>query len=169
MAAGEAAKFMMEVQGALGGIPRRMVDDPFVIGAIAMYAAISLKVITNGQVANTQIESAMIKAIERTFVGKDVAQHDAIGALMRFKNNPEYARAVQVVSLILGARYERKDLISDPLVVEARENVASMPQMFRNVFGATEAEQVAHELTKRHFIEPLQAKYGELWRNGGDT
>lgn len=169
LAAEEAARFMLAVQAALGGFPRRMLDDPFIIGAIAMYAAISLKVMTNGQTANALIESAMIEAVERTFLGKGVAHHDAIDALMRFKNNPEYARAVQVVSLILGARYERKDLIHDPLIVEARANVASMPQMFRKEFGATEAEQVAYELTRRHFIEPLKARYGELWRNVGDA
>lgn len=169
LAADETAKFMLAVQAALGDLPRRMSDDPFVIGAIAMYAAISIKVITKGQATNALIESAMIASIERTFLGKGVAHHDAIGALMQFKNNPEYARAVQVVSLILGARYERKDLVHDPLIVEARTYVTAMPQAFRKEFGATEAEQVAYELTRRHFVEPLKAKYGQLWRNVGEA
>lgn len=168
MAAEEAARFMLGVQGALGSLPRRMLDDPFVIGAAAMYAAIALKVMTNGQAATTLVEAAMIEAIERTFVSNGVARHEAMGSLIRFKNHPEYAKGVQVASLILGARYERKDMVHDSLIVEARASVLSMPQAFRNELGATEAEQVAYELTHRHFIEPLKARYGEPWRNAGD-
>ena len=168
-AADESAKFMLGLQAVLGGLPRRMLDDPFIIGATAMYAAITNKVMTNGQAPNVLVEAAMTKAIERTFEGRAVARHVVNGALMRFKNDPEYAKAVQVITLILAARYERKDMVNDPLITEAKASVKSMPQAFRKEFGATEPEQVAHELTRRLFIAPMKEKYGELWRNPGDA
>jgi hypothetical protein len=168
-AANESAKFMLDLQAALGGFPRTMLDDPFIIGATAMYAAITIKVMTNGQAPNTMVEAAMTEAVERAFLGKGVARHDAIGALIRFKNDPEYAKAVQVVTLILAARYERKDMVHDPLISEAKASIASMPQVLQKQFGDTEAEQVAYELSRRLFIAPLKKKYGELWRTPGNA
>ena len=164
-AADESARFMLGLQAVLGGFLRRMLDDPFIIGATAMYAAITIKVMTNGQAPNVLLEAAMTEAVERTFLGKGVARHEVIGALMRFKNDPEYAKAVQVITLILAARYERKDMVNDPIITEAKTSVRSMPQAFRKEFGANEPEQVAYELTRRLFIVPMKEKYGELWRN----
>ncbi len=164
LVAEDSANFMINLKAALGQLPRRMVDDPFVIGGVTMYAAISAKVLTKGQANNAFIESAMVSAIERTFADQGVTRHEAISTLMRFKNNPEYARAVQVFSLILGARYQRSGLIHDPLIVEARNYMLAVPEIFRMEFGATEAEQVAYEITRRHFVEPIKERYGELWR-----
>jgi hypothetical protein len=60
VAASESAKFMINVRAATGGFPRRMLDDPFVVGAAAMYAAVTAKVLSGGQVPNVLIEAAMI-------------------------------------------------------------------------------------------------------------
>ena len=108
----------------------------------------------------------MIQALELAFVGTGVERWEVIAALQRFKNHPEYSKAVQVVSLILGARYGRNDLAHDPLLLEARAEVRAMPKAFRESFGSTEPEQVANQLSHRHFLAPLKEKYGELWRSG---
>ncbi len=166
VAASESAKFMMNVRATTGGFPRRMLDDPFIVGAAAMYAAVTAKVLSGGQVPNVLIEAAMIQALELAFVGTGVERWEIIGALQRFKNHPDYSKAVQVVSLILGARYGRKDLANDPLLLEAQADLRSMPKAFRDSFGQTEAEQIAYQLSHRHFLTPLKEKYGELWRTG---
>lgn len=161
----EAAGFAINLKSALGGFPRTMLDDPFIVGALAMYAAITAKVTTNGQATNVMLEAAMVQAIEKSFAGQGVAHHEAKGALLQFKSHPEYAKGVQVVSLILAAKYERKEMVSDPILADAKARVVSMPKAFRNAFGETESEQVAYEVTKSQFIEPMKAKYGELWRH----
>jgi len=168
-AADESAKFMLVLQAALGGFPRKLFDHPFVIGGAAMYAAITLQVASDGRASNVMVESAMTGAVEKSFSGKGVARHEAIGALMQFKNDPDYAKAVQVVTLIVAAKYERKDLVNDPLISEARARVRSMPDMFRKQFGDTEPEQTAWELTSQLFVAPMKEKYGQVWRKPGDA
>ena len=165
-AADETARFMIRVRAATGGFPRRMFDDPFIVGAAATYAAVTAKVLSNGQATNVLIEAAMIEGVERSFLGLGIARHEVIAALQRFKNHPEYAKAVQVVSLILGARYGLKDMANDPLLQEARADLERMPKAFRTSFGANEADQLAYQLTHRHFLTPVKEKYGELWRTG---
>jgi len=156
----ETARYMMGIKGALGGLPDAMLNDPFVIGIIAMHAAVTLKVATNDQASNVLVESTMIAAVQRTFAEKRLERHEAIAVLIRFKNNPEYAKAIQVVTLILGALYGRQDLAHDPLIVEARARVTQMPRAFKEAFGTTEAEQVAYLLTGSQVIDPLKARYG---------
>lgn len=162
-AANQTSTFMLKVPAALGAMPREMLSDPFVVGAIASHAAIVSKVMTNGQCPTSVIESAMITAVQLVFSGAGVTKEESLSALYQFKNHPDYAKATQVVDLVLGARFGRRDLVTDPLVVEARGRVRSMPRAFRESFGSTEEEQIATQLSHDLFVKPLREKYGELW------
>ena len=162
-AANDTHQFMLRVSAALGAMPREMLADPFIIGAIASHAAILSKVITGGQSPEAVTENAMVSAVQLSFSGSSVSKEDALGALYQFKNHPEYTKATQVVTLILAARFGRRDLASDPLLLEARRKVKSMPAAFRESFGSTEEEQTATQLSQELFTKPLREKYGQLW------
>lgn len=162
-AAEDTHKFMQQVSAALGGMPREMLADPFVVGAIAHHAAIISKVASNGQCAQTVTEAAMISAVQLSFEGASVTREAALGALFQLKNHPEYTKGSQVVTLILAARFGRKDLVNDPLLLEAKRKIEAMPTAFRESFGASLEEQVAYELSHTLFIQPLREKYGALW------
>lgn len=162
-AAQDTQKFMLQVSAALGGMPKEMLADPFIVGAIASHAAILSKVISNGQCPQAVTEAAMVTAVQLSFAGMSVTREAALGALFEFKNHPEYTKATQVVTLVLAARFGRKDLVNDPLLLEAKRKIEAMPKPFRESFGASLEEQVAHELSHALFIQPLLQKYGAIW------
>ena len=162
-AANETQKFMLKVPAALGAMPKEMLTDPFIVGAIASHAAILSKVITNGQCPQAVTENAMVTAVQLAFAGSAVSRPDALGALYEFKNHPDYTKATQVITLVLAARFGHRDLVSDPLLVDARKKVKSMPSAFRESFGNTEEEQVATQLTQDLFLKPLRERYAQLW------
>ena len=163
-AAADACRMFSTVQGALGGMHPSMREDPFIVGALAMHAAVVAKVVSNGQCPIAVLEAAMVRAVEITFASLEVDRNAALGLLFRFKNHPDYTKGSQVVTLIQAARFGRKDLQRDPLLVEARQRVRSMPKAFREAFGNTEEEQVSSVLTQDLLVAPLKQKYGELWR-----
>jgi hypothetical protein len=162
-AAEDTQKFMLQVAAALGGMPKEMLADPFVVGAIASHAAILSKVVSNGQCPQAVTEAAMVTAVQLSFSGISVTREATLGALFQFKNHPEYIKATQVITLVLAARFGRKDLVNDPLLLEAKRKIEAMPKAFRESFGASLEEQVAHELSRALFIQPLREKYGALW------
>jgi hypothetical protein len=159
----DTQKFMLQLSAAVGDMPKKMLTDPFVIGAIASHAAILSKVVSNGQCPQAVTEAAMVTAVQLSFAGASVTREDAIGALYQFKNHPDYTKASQVITLVLGARFGRKDLVNDPLILETRRKVEDLPLQLRESFGATVEEQVAHELSRTLFIQPLREKYGTAW------
>ena len=159
----ETQSFMIQIEGALGGMPRRMLEDAFVIGAIAAHSAITSKVFTNGQCPLSVVERAMVIGVQRTFMAAAVTREEALGALFQFKNHPEYTRASQAVTLILAAKYSRRDLATDPLLLDAKKKLKGMPAAFRESFGPNEAEQAASLLTQDLLLKPLKEKYGNLW------
>lgn len=105
----------------------------------------------------------MVMGVQRTFMASAVTREEALGALFQFKNHPEYTRASQAVTLILAAKYGRRDLASDPLLLETRKKLKSMPPAFREAFGPNEAEQTASLLTQDLLVTPLKTTYGNLW------
>ncbi len=163
-AASDAQRMMVKVEGALGGLHASMPEDPFVVGALATHAAILSKVISNGQCPLSVVEAAMVQAMQLTFGSQGVDRNKALGLLFQFKNHPEYTKGGQVATLILAARFGRRDLQGDPLLVSARQRIRSMPQAFREVFGDTEEEQISEQLNQELLVAPLKSKYGELWR-----
>lgn len=106
----------------------------------------------------------MVQAIEITFAPIGVDRNAALGLLFRFKNHPDYTKGTQVATLIQAARFGRKDLRGEPLLVEARQRLRTMPEAFRGVFGITEDEQVSSILIQDLLVTPLKEKYGEVWR-----
>jgi hypothetical protein len=165
-AAMDTQSFMNQIKGALGGMPGKMLEDPFIIGTIAAHSAITSKLITNGQCPSAVTESAMVLAVQLTSLSAATTREDALGALFQFKNHPEYARASQAVTLVLAAKHGRRDLAADPVLLEAHRKLKGMPRAFRESFGATDAEQAASLLTLDLLVGPLKAAYGNLWANG---
>ena len=163
-AADDAHRMFSTVQGALGGMHPSMREDPFIVGALAMHAAVLAKVISNGQCPIAVLEGAMVRAMEITFASLGVDRNAALGLLFQFKNHPNYTKGTQVVTLIQAARFGHKDLQGDPLLVEARQRVRSMPKAFREAFGNSEEEQISSLLTQDLLVAPLKQRYGELWR-----
>jgi hypothetical protein len=106
----------------------------------------------------------MILAIQLAFGRVGVGRAEAVGLLLEFKNHPEYTKGAQVSTLILAARYGRKDLQGDPLLMEAKARVRSMPKGLREAFGSEEDEQVAEVLFQDLLVGPIKDRYGELWR-----
>jgi hypothetical protein len=166
-AAEDTQRFMIMTSAALGGVPRRMLDDPFVIGAIASHTTNVLHRITNGQCSPALVSDTAILAVQLSFIGSSVTPQEAARVLLEHRNHPEYEKATQVVSLILGARYGRPDSNSQAAVHEVRKRLIAMPKAFRNAFGSTENEQIEALLSQEHFVNPLKERYGELWRDGG--
>jgi len=162
-AAEETQSFMMQIEGALGGFPRRMLGDPFIIGTVATHSAITCKVLTNGQCPLAITESAMIMGVRFTFMASAVSKEEALGALFQFKNHQEYTRASKAVTLILAAKYGKRDLAADPMLLETKKRLKGMPAPFRELFGANEAEQTASLLIQDLLVKPLKETYGDLW------
>lgn len=165
-AATDAQQMFMRLQGALGGLSPDMPEDPFLVGAVATHAAILTKVLSNGQAPLAVAEAAMVQAMQLAFGTVGVDRIRALGLLHQYKNHPDYTKASQVITLVLAARFARKDLLGDPIILNARERVRAMPQAFRQAFGSTEEEQVAEQLCQELFVRPMKAKYGELWKRG---
>jgi hypothetical protein len=160
-AAFDTQRLMASVEGALGGIPPQMAEDPFVIGVLSSHAAIASKIISNGQAPLAVCEAAMIQAVQAVF---GLERTKAIDLLFRFKNHAEHTKGAQVATLLLAARYGRRDLQGDPLIVEARERLRLMPAAFRSSFGATEDAQASVMLCQDLLVKPLKEKYAEVWR-----
>jgi hypothetical protein len=163
-AASLTQSFMIQIPAAIGPMTKEMISDPFIVGAIASHAAITSKVISNGQCPQSVTENAMVTAVILSLSGTGVNKTDAIGALYQFKNHPEYTRASQAITLILGAKYGRKDLVFDPVVVAARKYIQSLPKALQTTFGDTEAEQVAYKLTQELLVEVIKIKHPPAWQ-----
>lgn len=171
--AGEAARdtqrFMIQASAALGAMPKAMLHDPFVVGSIASHTASVLQHLTNGQCPPAIVNEATISGFQLAFIGTPVSKEEAERALQEHRNHKDYRKATEVVTLILGARFDRKDVQGTAAVQEMRSRVRAMPRAFREALGSTELEQVATLLAQEHFVKPLKEKYGELWRSGGTT
>ena len=163
-AALDAGRMIAKLEGALGGLNTAMSEDPFIVGALAAHAAILSKVISNGQCPISVTEAAMVQALQVSFGTQGVDRTKALGLLFQLKNHPEYTQGSQVTTLILAARFGRRDLQGDPLLVNARERIRSMPRAFREAFGSTEEEQISEQLSQELLIAPLKTKHGEVWR-----
>jgi hypothetical protein len=163
-AADDAQQGFMRVQGALGGLHPDMSRDPFVVGGLSSHAAILSTIVAGGRCPLHVTEAAMVRSLELVFGSVGVDRTRAISLLMEYKNHPEYTKGTQVSALVLAARFGRKDLQGDPLLVDARTRVRAMPKAFRESFGSSEDEQVSEVLSQDLLVKPMKAKYGELWR-----
>lgn len=163
-AADDAQQGFMRVQGALGGLHPDMPRDPFLVGVLSSHAAILSTIVAGGRCPLHVTEAAMVGALKLAFGSVGVDHAKAIALLMEFKNHPEYTKGTQVSTLVLAARFGRKDLQGDPLLVDARTRVRAMPKAFRESFGSSEEEQVAEVLSQELLVKPTKARYGELWR-----
>lgn len=159
-AAMDALRMKTGLDAAIGGLSAAAAKDPFVVGVVGTHAAILTKVITAGKCPQAVTEDAMIQALVLAFGSQAVDRTKAIGLLFEFKNHPDFRQGSQVATLVLAAKYGRKDLQFDPLVVSARQSVRDMPAAFRNVLGDTEDEQVAAQLSQDLLVKPLLNKYG---------
>lgn len=164
-AAEDAHLAFLGVQGAVGGVHADMPRDPFLLGVLSNHAAIMSVIAAGGPCPLDVTEKAMVRALELAFSAQGVDRVRAIGLLLEFKNHPEYIKGVAVSKLVLAARFGRKDLQGDPLLVAARNRVNSMPKAFRESFGSTESEQVAEVLNQDLLVKPTAARYGKLGRS----
>ena len=165
-AARDTQRFMTRAKAALGGLPRTMLNDPFVVGSIDQHTTMVLQHLTNGKCPPQIATEATVLAVQLTFLGKSVSRQEAEQALRNHRGHKAFLQAAQAVTLILGARFGRPDGTSAP-VREAQSRLRAMPRAFRDALGSSEQEQLASLLSQEHFVKPLKEKYGELWRTGG--
>ena len=157
---------MIKASAAIGGWPKTMLDDPFVVGSIESHTTIVLQHLTNGKCPPEIAAEATVRAVQFTFIGKSVSKEEAEQALRNCRGHNDYLKAAQAVTLILEARFGRPDG-TNASVREAQSRLRGMPRAFRETLGSTEQEQLASFLSQEHFVRPLKEKYGELWRRGG--
>ncbi|WP_422011013.1 hypothetical protein [Roseateles sp.] len=156
-AAEDAWQVFVGVQRALGDGAADLSGDPFLVGVLASHAAILSTLLAGGPGDLAVTEAAMTGVLGRAF-GMDTAA--AVDFLMQFKSRPEYIQGVQASTLMLAARFGRRDLQDDPQIVAARARLQAMPEAVRQGQGGEVHDQLAALICLQLVIEPMQARYG---------
>lgn len=147
------------LEARLVGLPRELVDDPFVIGFIVAAAMIFAQIESNGKATQAQKGLAALSAIQAAFMAYHLTQQDASAAMQKFVNHPEAKRGSRAADLMLGVAAGMTDKDNEPEIVAAKRAVAEMPTSIREMLSGTPQSLLIHELQEQLFFAPLVVKY----------
>lgn len=152
--------FFSHIEEELGGLPRELLSDPFVIGLASMYAALVARVRSNGTAPMRVVESAMIMSIQGIFARHGCDRIQAIGALRNSKNTSECAAGHRAADLIFGTSLQQKRYDTEPEVQAAKLALGQMSPVAREAFfGSIESDQVAGMLSRTLVLDRLAMRY----------
>ncbi len=158
-AATSTITFFSNIEAALGGLPRGLLDDPFVVGLVSMYAGLVVRIRSDGTAPMHVVEAAMIKTVQGIFASEGCDRLLAIGALRKFKDAPECAAGHRAAELIFGASLKPKQYESEPEVQAAKSKLAQMSLAERTaMFGSIESDQVVGVLTQTLVLDRLASR-----------